>query len=69
MVLEKSSVDPLGTRKINKWVLEQITPEDKMTQQKLSYFEQIVRRQGSLEKTVMLGQVKGIQKKGNPNMR
>ena len=40
-----------------------------MTQLKLSYFKHIMRRQGSLEKTVMLGKVKGIRKRGKPNMR
>ena len=60
-------------RKVNKWVLEQIKPEllleAKMIKLRLSYFGHIMRRQDSLEKTIMLGKVEGSRKRGRPNMR
>lgn len=47
------------TKKTNKWVPEKIKPktslEAKMTRLKLSYLGHIVRRQGSLGKTIILG--------------
>ena len=58
---------------MNKWVLEQIKPElslgAKMIKLRLSYFGHIMRRQDSLEKTIMLGKVEGSRKRGRPNMR
>ena len=52
---------PWTARKINKWVLEQIKPEQsleaKMLKLRLSYFGHIMRSQDSLEKTIMLGKV------------
>lgn len=35
----------------------------------LSYFGHIMRRKSSLEKTVMLGKVKGSRKRGSPKKR
>ena len=35
----------------------------------LSYFGHIMRRQGSLEKTIMLGKTEGSRKRGRPHMR
>lgn len=44
-------------RKINKWVLGQIKPETlletKMTELKLLYFRDIIRRQDSLENIIL----------------
>ena len=60
-------------RKMDKWVLEQINPEQleeaKMIKLRLSYFGHIMRRQDSLEKTIMLGRAEGSRKRGRPNMR
>lgn len=65
-------MDTLDRQK-GKWVLEQSKPlgslEAKATQLKLFYFEHIMRRQGSLEKTVMLGKREGIRKRGRPTSR
>lgn len=51
------------TIKMNEWVPEQIKPEtsleSKMTKLKLSSFRHILRRQGSLEKTLMPGEIEG----------
>ena len=58
---------------MNKWVLHQIKPEfsleAKMMKLRLSYFGHILRRQDSLEKTIMLGKVEGKRKREIPNMR
>ena len=43
--------------------------EAKMIILRLSYFGRIMRRQDSLEKTIMLGKVEGSRKRGRPNMR
>ena len=40
-----------------------------MLKLRLSCFGHIMRRQDSLEKTIMLGKVKGSRKGGGPNMR
>ena len=60
-------------RKKNKWVPEQINPEQsleaKMTKLRLSYFGHIKRRQDLLEKTIMLGNVEGCRRRGRPNMK
>lgn len=50
----------------DKWVLKQIKPETfleaKMTILKFSYFQHIMKRQGSLEMTIMLWKIKGSRK-------
>ena len=40
-----------------------------MTRLKLSYFEHIIRRYDSLEKTIMLGKLEGNKRRGRPNTR
>lgn len=40
-----------------------------MTKLKLSYFGHITRREGSLEKIIMLRRIEGSRKKGRPNMK
>ena len=59
----------LTVRKTNKWVLEQIKPElsleAKILMLRLSYFGHIMRMQGFLEKTIMLGKVDGSRKRGS----
>ena len=48
-------------KELNKWVLELINPKTsldaKMTKLKLSYSRHIMRRQGFLEKTIMLRKI------------
>ena len=60
-------------RKMNKWVVGQITPElaleAKIMKLKVLYFGHIMRRQDSLEKTIMLGKVEVNRKRGRPNTR
>ena len=52
---------------MNKWVLEQIKPgtllEVKMTKLKLSSFRHIMRRLGSLDKTIVLGKEDSQERK------
>ena len=52
---------------MSKWALKQIKPkislEAKMTTLNLTYFEHIMRRQSSSEKTIMLGKNKRQQGK------
>ena len=43
--------------------------EAKRTNLKLSYFGHITRRQGSLEKTIMVGKQKAAGTEGDPNVR
>ena len=73
MVLEESSTDALDCQKDEQVSPEQIKPEllleAKMIKLRLSYFGHIMRRQDSLEKTIMLGKVEGSRKRGRPNMR
>lgn len=40
-----------------------------MTKPKLSYFRHIMKKQGSLEKTIMQGKIEGSRKRARPNMR
>lgn len=58
---------PWTTRKMNKWVLEPSKPETsletKVTTLKLSFFGHITKKQGSLEKTIMVGKIEGSRKR------
>ena len=60
-------------RKKDKWILDQIKPElsleTKMLSLRLSYFGHLMRRQDSLEETIMLGKLEGSRKRGRPNTR
>lgn len=38
-----------------------------MAKLRLSYYGHIMRREGSLEKTAMLGKIESIRKRGRPN--
>ena len=62
---------PRTAGKANKWVLDQFKPELSLEVEmlRLSCFGPIMRRQDSLEKTVMLGKAEGSRKRGRPNMR
>ena len=64
---------PWTARETNQWVLDQIKPEISLETEMLilglSYFVHIKRRQDSLEKTIMLGEVEGSRKRGRPHKR
>ena len=59
---------PWTARRLDQWVLEQIKPQlslqAKMIKVRLSYFAHTMRRQVSLEKTIMLGKVEVSRKRG-----
>ena len=64
---------PLTARRSNQSILKEINPrislEGMMLKLKLQYFGHLMRRAGSLEKTLMLGRIGGRRKRGRPRMR
>ena len=59
MVLEKALESPLNFKEIKQFILKEISPgcslEGMMLKLKLHYFDHLMRRADSLEKTLMLG--------------
>ena len=64
---------PWTAKRSNKSILKEISPEHslegRMLKLKLQYFGHLMRRTDSLEKTLMLGKVEGMRKKGWQRMR
>ena len=64
---------PWTTRRSNQSILKKISPgcslERLMLKLKLQYFGHLMRRIGSLEKTLMLGRIGGRRRKGQQRMR
>ena len=64
---------PWTTRRSNQPILEDISPgislEGMMLKPKLQYFGHLMRRVDSLEKSLMLGGIKGSRRKGQPRRR
>ena len=60
-------------RRSNQSILKEISPgcslEGMMLKLKLQYFRYLMRRVDSLEKTLMLGGIKGRRRRGRPRMR
>ena len=73
MVLEKTLESPLDCRRSNQSILKEIDPEYSleglMLKLKLQYFGHLMRRTNSLEKTLMLGKIKGRRRRGWQRMR
>ena len=73
MVLEKSPESRLTARRSNPSILKEINPEYSleglMLKLKLQYFGNLMRRTDSLEKTLMLGKIKGRRRRGHQRMR
>ena len=73
MVLEKTLESPLDSRRSNQSILKEISPGCSlgrmMLKLKLQYFGHLMRRVGSLEKTLMLGGIGGRRKRGQQRMR
>ena len=67
MVLEKTLESPLDCKETNQSILKEISPgislEGMMLKLKLQYFGHIMRRVGSLEKTLMLGGIGGRRRR------
>ena len=73
-MLEKSLESPLDKAgRSNQSVLKEINPEHSlegpMLKLKLQYFGHLMQRTNSLEKTLMLGKIKGRRRRGQQWMR
>ena len=66
MVLEKSLKSPLDSKETNHLILKEMNPnyslEGLMLKLKLQYFDHLIQRADSLEKTLMLGKIEGRRK-------
>ena len=64
---------PWTARRSNQSVLKEINPESSlerlMLKLKLQYFDHLMRRTDSLEKTLMLGKIEGRRRRGQQRMR
>ena len=64
---------PWTARRSNQSILKEISPEHSleglMLKLKLQYFGHLMRRAGSLEKTLMLGKIEGRRRRGGQRMR
>ena len=68
MVLEKTLESPLVCKVLNQSILKEINPEYSleglMLKLKLQYFGHLMQKANSLEKTLMLGKIKGKRRRG-----
>ena len=68
MVLDKALESPIDTKEIKPVNLKEINPEYSleglMLKLKLHQFDHLMRRSDSLEKTLMLGKIKGKRRRG-----
>ena len=73
MVLEKTLESPLDCKEIQQSILKEISPgislEGMMLKLKLQYFDYLMPRVDSLEKTLMLGGIEGKRRRGRQRMR
>ena len=73
MVLEKTLKSPLDSKEINQSILKEINPEYPLQglilKLKLQYFGHLMQRADSLEKTLMLGKIKGKRRRGQQRMK
>ena len=64
---------PWTPRRVNKFILKEISPEHSleglMLKLKLQYFGHLMQRTDSFEKTVMLGKIEGRRRRGRQRMR
>ena len=64
---------PWTARRSNQSILKEVSPEytleGLMLKPKLQYFDHLMRRTGSLEKTLMLGKIEGRRRRGRQRMR
>ena len=72
-MLEKTLESPLDCKRSNQSILKEISPgislEGMMLKPKVQYFGHLTRRVDSLEKTLMLGEIVGRRRRGQPRMR
>ena len=73
MVLEKTLGNPLDCKEVQQSILKEISPgislEGMMLKLKLQYFGYLMRRVDSLEKTLMLGGIRGRRRRGQLRLR
>ena len=71
MVLEKTLESALDSKEIKPANLKEINPEYSLEglKLKLQYFGHLMRRASSLEKTLILGKIKGRRRRGPQRMR
>ena len=73
MVLGKTLNVPWTARRSNQSILKEISPEYSleglMLKLKLQYFDHLMQRADSLEKTLMLGKIEGRKRRGRQRMR
>ena len=62
---------PWSARRSNQSILEEISPEYSLEglTLKLQYFDRLMQRDCSLEKTLMLGKIEGKRRKGRQRMK
>ena len=64
---------PWTARRSNQSILKEISPEYSleglMLKLKLQYFGHLIRRTDTLEKTLMLGKIEGMRRRGRQRMR
>ena len=64
---------PLTARRSNQSILKEISPgctlERLMLKLKLQYFGHLMQKADSFEKTLMLGKIKGVRRRGRQRMR
>ena len=64
---------PWSARRFNQSILKEISPEylleGLMLKLKLQYLGHLMRRTDSLEKTLMLGEIEGVRRRGQQRMR
>ena len=67
MVLEKTSESPLGSKRSNQSILREINPEYSfeglILKLMFQYFQLLMGRADSLEKTLMLGKIEGRRRR------
>ena len=73
MVLEKTLESPLDCKEISQFILKEISSEYSleglMLKLKLQHFGHLVGRTDSFEKTLMLGKIEGMRRRGRQRMR
>ena len=73
MMLEKTLESPLDSRRPNQSIPKEINPEYSLEglilKLKLQYFGHLVERADSLEKTLMLGKIEGMRRRGRQRTR
>ena len=71
MVLEKTLESPLTAKRSNQSILKEISPEYSLEglMLKLQYFDHLMRRTDSFEKTLMLEKIDGRKRRGLQRMR